>query len=591
MKKKFSLLACILASAVLFTYRVSYFKLDTPKPFVCTTWDALGYYFYLPSTFIYKDVSELKWFPKIDSVYSVSGGKFYQADKSDNGNYVFNYFGGVALLQSPFFLLGHLSAKIFGYKQDGFSPPYQYAIAIAAVVYCILAMFLLRKVLLRFFDDATVAVTLLLLLLASNFIQYVSVDGAMSHSFIFPLYVLVIYCTIKWHEKPKIFWACVTGFTIGLATICRPTEIIIFFIPLLWNTHKNEMSKAKWKLVRENKLHVVYVAIAGFIGVLPQLLYWKITSGSFIYDVGSKWVFLNPFFRVLFGWEKGWFIYTPVAILFVAGLFFVKKFPFKNSVITFSMLNIWIIISWYDWRYGASYSCRALVQSYPVFALALGALIQKINFTRWKYFLYGAGGYLIFVNLFQIVQYNKTILHYNDMNRKYYEGIYLNFHPSPLDMSLLDTDERLYDETNYQKKLLAQVDSVHSISFPEYSSAILFQIKLDSASEKTNNSDAWLKVESSIRIEKGTWGGFLVSELQAGDSVKQNKIRLLNAISPFGENNEYTFYVRVPEYFNRASFKLSLSSQPEFLGKVSRLKVLYLTGGRKKLKPVTNSEL
>lgn len=571
--KQYSFSACLIISVVLFTYRFSYLKLDSEKPLMVTTWDALGYYFYLPSIFIYKDATALKWFPEIDSIYSVSGGKLYQAEKGDNGNYIFKYLGGVSILQSPFFFLAHGLAKISGYKQDGFSPPYQNAIAFSAVFYCILAIFLLRKILLNYFDEAITAITLLLLLLASNFIQYVAIDGAMSHSYIFSLYVLVIYSIMKWHEKPSRMWACVTGFVMGLAVISRPTEIIIFFIPLLWSTHTKDSSKAKWNLVRENKTHLIYTAISGCIGMLPQLIYWKITSGSFIYDVGSKWVFLNPFFRVLFGWEKGWFIYTPVTILFVAGLFFVKKFPFKNSVISFCLLNIWIIVSWFDWRYGASYSCRALVQSYPVFALALGSLIQQINFTKWKYFLYASGGYLIVVNLFQIVQYNNVILHYADMNRKYYASIYLNFHPSPLDMSLLDTDERIDDEKGYQKKIIAEVDSIRHVTLFAYSSALLFETKLNSTATRKKESDNWIKIELSIKINKGTWGGFVNSELQVGDSTKHNKIRLQNAISPLGKNNDYAFYVKVPAYFRNAFVKIYISSACEFEGSVNLLRV------------------
>ena len=160
----------------------------------------------------------------------------------------------------------------------------------------------------------------------------------------------------------------------------------MLFIPLLWNTHTKQANKTKWNQVKLNYNHIVYVLMFGFIGVLPQLIYWKYTSGSFIYDVGSKWTFLNPFFRVLFGWENGWFIYTPITILFVVGLFFIKKFPFKNSILVFCLLNIWIIISWFDWKYGATYSTRALVQSYPVFAFPFTAIIERILQKKWRFF-------------------------------------------------------------------------------------------------------------------------------------------------------------------------------------------------------------
>lgn len=154
MKNKYSFLACCIICVALLTFRINYPKLKPDVPFIVTTWDALGYYFYLPSVFIYHDVKHLKWFPEIDKKYSVSGGQVYQAHiYKKSGNYVFKYFGGVAILELPFFAIGHVVAKIAGYKQDGFTAPYQYAIALGALIYCMLAIFLLRKVLLYFFND------------------------------------------------------------------------------------------------------------------------------------------------------------------------------------------------------------------------------------------------------------------------------------------------------------------------------------------------------------------------------------------------------------------------------------------------------
>jgi hypothetical protein len=581
MKKRYSLFVCCLVSIILLTERLNYSNLRSEKPLVVTTWDALGYYMYLPAVFIYNDVKELKWFPEIDKKYNVSGGWVYQANKCKNGNYVFKYLGGVSIMQFPFFLLGHGIAKIGHYEQDGFSPPYQYSIAFAVVFYCMLAIFLLRKILLLYFSDLITAITLLLLLLASNFIQYVSVDGAMSHGYIFGLYVLILYVTIKWHQQPKVLWALLGGSIIGLATISRPTEAIMIFIPLLWNTYTKESSKIKWDLVKNNKKQFVYFLLFGFIAVLPQLVYWKITTGTFVFDVGSKWEFLTPHFQVLFGWEKGWFIYTPVAVLFIAGLFFIKQFPFRKSVITFCLLNIYIIIAWHDWRYGASYSCRALVQSYPVFAFPLAALIEKINFQKWRSLFYITGLYLIAVNLFQIKQYNTTVLHYDDMNRKYYGSIYLNADPTPLDMSLLDTDERLYDENNYQKNIIANIDSLlHSQIGPD-STAVLFQTNINNKSENETQPEDWIKVETAIQVDKGLSGSYINSELQVGDSIKHTKIRLLNGITQPGQVNNYVFYMRVPSFFKQNSFKIYFSSNEweEFEAEIKSLKITCLQKG------------
>jgi hypothetical protein len=432
MKTNYTPLSIFVILIVIVFTRACYSPLGVrEKPLRLTTYDALGYYMYLPSTIIYNDATQLKWLPAIDSQYTVIGGWQYQTIKEKNGNFVFKYLGGVALMELPFFLVGHAVAKMTHYPPDGFSAPYQYALLMAAFFYAFLGLFLLRRFLLFYFDDKTVAFTLLLLTLATNWVQYVAVDSAMSHVYIFPLYALILLLSKKWQEKPSSKTAFFIGLTIGLATICRPTEAIMLFIPLLWHKHTKVAATAKWAQVRRNKSHVFITILGGILAVLPQIIYWKIASDKFIVDTGSKWVFLNPYFRVLFGFEKGWFVFTPVTILFVLGLFFIKKYPFSKAVITFCLLNIWIIIAWDDWHYGASYSCRALMQSYPVFALPLAIFIEKIMLSRWKSIFYTLFFYFIIVNLFQIYQYNANIIRFDENNFDYYKSIYLNPYAQP----------------------------------------------------------------------------------------------------------------------------------------------------------------
>lgn len=576
MRKRYSLLVCLLISIIIVSYRFAPVRYHKDAPLVVTTWDALGYYIYLPSIFIYHDFKELAWFPEIDKKYSVSGGQIYQFTRCRNGNYVYKYLGGVAIMEFPFFIMGHIIAGLSGYQQDGFSPPYQFAIAFGAIIYFILSLFLLRIILLKYFNDAVTAISLLLLVLATNLIQYISIDGAMSHAYIFPLYVLVLYFTMRWHERPSALSASLIGISIGLASISRPTEAVMLFIPLLWGTQSREKSSEKWKMVRQNKMHLFFLAFFGFLAVLPQLIYWRSATGSFIYDVGSKWEFLSPHFRVLFGFENGWFIYTPVTVFFILGMFFIKKYPFRYSVIAFCLLNIYIIIAWHDWKYGATYSCRALTQSYPVFALPFAAFINWINSRKWKYLFYLFCLYLIILNLFQIWQYNKTILHYRDMNRKYYCSIYLNPHPTPLDMSLLDTDEMLSNEKEYEKLVLFQSDTVWSIKMPGNTSKVLFESEIGQNLPEGNPGDSWLKIETRIEFSSpGLWGSFLNSELRSTDSVKINKIRLDNAISPGGQANDYAFYVKIPQRFAKSEFRLYLSTLKELDGEIQKISIYY----------------
>ena len=572
MKNRLSLVACLLVCIVLLLFRLAYSDVLSGPPVKVTTWDACGYYLYLPSTLIYHDCKDLKWLADVDKKYAVTGGDGYQAERCPNGNYVFKYLGGVALMELPLFGVGHWAAGHYGYPRDGFCAPYQYAIAFGVLLYCMLAIFLLRSVLLRWFKDATVAITLVMVCLATNLIEYVAIEGGQSHAFIFPLYALVLYTTMRWHRKPGIGWAVLTGYVIGLATISRPTEAIMLFIPLMWNTHTKKAAKAKWQMVKAHKAQVALAALGGLMGILPQLIYWRIVTGSFFYDVGSKWDFLNPHFRVLFGFEKGWFIYTPVTVFFVAGMLFIKKFPFRKSVLWFCLLNIYIIIAWNDWRYGGSYSTRALMQSYPVFALPFAAITEQINARKWKVIFRLLLAYLLVVNLFQITQYNKTIIHFNDMNRPYYGRVYLNPHPTPADMSLLDNDEYLSSEKGYSACIIAHTDTALPLHFAANATGTV----VSPFPGITCSNTTWLKIEARVKAPGCLWQSFLNAELKKGDSVKTARVRLFSPISQNDSTNNYTMYMTAPAWFTGGSLRVYISSPFAFDGIVRSVSVTSL---------------
>ena len=535
-----------------------------------TNWDALGYYMYLPAAFIYHDARHLTWSDSLDRKYGLSGGTgFYQAQR-EGDHYVFKYLGGVAIIQVPFFAIGHIAARLLHYPQDGFSPPYQYAITYGAILYALLALLVLRRVLLYYFRDITVAIALVLTSLATNLIQYTAIDNAQSHGYIFLLYALVLLFTLRWHLRPRAAFAFAIGYIVGLATICRPTEAIMLFIPILWNTQSKTASSQKWALVRSHRSHVVLAVVGGLLGILPQLLYWKFANGSFLYDVGSKWEFFAPHWQVLFGGNKGWFIYTPITVFFIIGMFFMKKFPFRWPVLVFCLLNIWIIIAWDDWRYGGSYSTRALSQSYPVFALAIAAFIDSVRTTRWRGAFYIVGAYLTTVNLFQLRQYNTGILHYYDMNWKYYSHIYLNPHPSSLDMSLLDTDEWI-DEGLFYKTIVYHSDSVKKIHLDSDSSYIVLALPLPEASDFT---DPWLRIDAEIVSPNDLWQSSIWAQISSRSSSKTDHIRLYQ---PVGERtHHYAFYLKMPATEGSSMLTISLHRKEPFDAEVKEVKVVEL---------------
>lgn len=421
-KNTLSGFALLILVVVFFAERNAYPSRDPQLPVKVTTWDALGYYMYLPAAFIYQDLRELNFYPEMEKKYQLQGlpTDFYQFQKNESGYYSGKYFVGVALLQMPFFLLAHAFA-LAGYDEpDGFSLVYQQGIAYGAMVWVLLSLIFFRRFLLQFYSDAVVAIGLILGLLGTNAIQYIAVEGGQSHAWIFPLYVYILMLSHAWYHKKSISKAIGIGFILGLAVLCRPTEGVMLFIPLLWGIGKRQFLPQ----LKANRFHYMLAGAACFIVVMLQLFYWKHSTGRWVFDVGSKWDFLTPHWRVLLGEEKGWLIYTPLCWLMLVGLFFIRTKEFSLSIKTFVVLNIWIVIAWHIWRYGASYSTRALVQSIPVMMLPMLSAIQLIITSRYKLFGYLGFIYFLGLNLFQIYQYNHEILHYDRNTWEYYKRIY-----------------------------------------------------------------------------------------------------------------------------------------------------------------------
>lgn len=539
--KNLSLGALLLLILVFTAIRLNDLKWDTPTPANVLTWDAFGYYLDLPGFFIYGDMGKLEWIPGILERYQPTGS-LYQVSELPNGNRVMKYLLGLSILNTPFFLLGHLLAGWLDYPLDGFSAPYQLAICFGALIYAFMGLCFLRLVLKRFFSEPVVALTLLLTGLATNYVQYVAVDSALTHGYLFTVYALALWLIVRWHEAPGPRLAFWIGLVIGLACITRPTEGVMLFLPLLWL--KDGMKKGAF--FRQHPAHLFWAIAGGFLGILPQLIYWKTVTGNWIYDVGAKFLFFRPHWQVLWGWEKGWFIYTPIALLMVAGLFFLRPYPFRKAVLTFSLLNIWIVIAWADWRYGASYSCRALVQSYPVWALALGAVLTRALNYRVHYLLLPLSGFLLFLNLFQIGQYKRTILHFDDMNRRYYQAIFLNPNPSPLDMSLLDTDEIIREENQYQTKHTLHLDTTFIINKAGQAKTVFWEDNIRQLTGYDAGKEQWLHLKAQV---KSAWGAFdsrLVTELTLNERRKRTACRMENGISRPQTWNTIEYYFRLP---------------------------------------------
>jgi hypothetical protein len=408
-------------------------------------WDGLGYYLYLPAFFIHHDPLLLRqeWLQHaLDTYGGLGSGGFYQAHQVANGNWVMKYPMGMAILWSPFVFMAHLLASPFGYPADGFSRPYQVAIMVAGLTYGLLGLLMLRKALQHLFKDGVVAATLALVVVGTNYLHQTLYGSSMTHVYLFTLHGAVLLATIRWHGTGRRRYVAALSMAIGLAALSRPTELLLVLVPMLWGLDTMWVGHLfpwlKVVLGRLVKLTPMFLGIAA-IGTL-QLAYWKYASGEFLhmsYTGNEEGLdLLHPnILNVLFGFRKGWFVYTPMMVIAVAGLLWMRpKFREGHlAIAVFIAANIWVVSSWSNWWYSESFGHRGLMQSMAIMAVPLGAVLQAA--TGWTKCRRGVMGVmvsaLIALNLFQTWQSAVGLIPGSRMTFSYYMLIFGKRHPIP----------------------------------------------------------------------------------------------------------------------------------------------------------------
>lgn len=126
---------------------------------------------------------------------------------TDKGKQYIKYTVGVSAMETPFFWAAHLYTKWTGkYEANGWTRPYAFAIGISTIVYLLIGFYFLITVLARYYEKHIVALVILTLAFATN-VFFHATHVTMAHGFLFFDYCVLIYLTMRYHEKPSLLLA------------------------------------------------------------------------------------------------------------------------------------------------------------------------------------------------------------------------------------------------------------------------------------------------------------------------------------------------------------------------------------------------
>lgn len=526
-----------------------------------TSWDVLGYYVYLPATFIHHDplLHDIGWLKEMNADGKLSG-TLYMITQNNEGHFMYFFLMGTALFYLPFFLSGMLYASIGGYPVDGFSWPFQYFLVFGAVIYTVIGLIFLRKILKRYFNDNITAIVLLIIVFTTNYIHHLTLKNLETVNILFMLTTIVTWNTIKWHETFKAKHLIVTGISAALMTLVKPSEVFVVLIPLLWNVTSLQKLKEKIGIFYKERRALILTIFLSSLVFIPQLLYWHHMTGRFIYDSyknpGIGLDFMTPhIWNVLFSFRKGWLIYTPVMVFSLIGFYFLYKRNREIFAATFGyfLVSFYILSSWTEWWYGAAYSCRPVITVYPVLAVALGYFIVFIHEKKImvKTGFYIAVVLLTFMNQFQWWQLRHYILDPYRTTKEYYGATFLStkIPDNAEDLKLVarsaDGINVLKNPGHYQKKLFLLEDmssdelrgnmTENSNDFYRIADQEFFPILELPYREITSQDHFWIKVTMDICFPDSVNSSFpcLVTTMERkGGSYNYYAPELTNDWSP-----------------------------------------------------------
>lgn len=425
--QRFFILVLFLISGILAWKIVSNRHRDIPLQDDWRTFlwaDQAGYFVYLPAHFIYDWNAQ-----KIPYEFEAGTGYGFKLDTL-NQKVRTKYPIGTALLQAPFFLVAHAYALIGTELPNGFSSPYIYAVQLAGITWGSIGLFCLFGFLRRRINQRLALLVVGSIWLGTGLLYYHSENAGMSHIYSFALFALLLNFLDRL-DSFSYRKVIVLGLMMGMILMVRPTGAIgIAAMVLLLLPEKRQ----SWKQLFYSPKLLFTAAVSFLLICLPQLLYWKYSSGSFLnYSYGnesfSNW--RNPeLLKFWFSPNNGLFPYGPLWVGVLCAIFWGAwqgSYAARLGLGLFLFLS-YLFSSWHVWFFGCGFGSRNFVEytvlfAYP-FAQGLESIWQKKG--RWKLVLL-----LFFISLSCVVSlrlfqaYTKCFFGKDDWDWKEYSYLLL----------------------------------------------------------------------------------------------------------------------------------------------------------------------
>jgi len=329
--------------------------------------DMEGYYQYLPYVFFEEyDIKQMRW------------ARDYGEDRKLN---VFTC--GVALLQSPFFLLGHGISTFLEMENRGYNPAYFMSVLFAGLFYAFLGLLYLFRALERMFSRPAARWATLMVFLATNLYYYTAMMPGMSHVYSFFLVSVFIFHVPGFYKRADWKSSLKVILPLGLAVLIRPTNILFGFYFLLYGISSFRELGIRLSFLAGKWKFILLMLVVAFVIFIPQMLYWHAVTGKWVVYSYTESRFSNwkhpQVGTVLIGARNGWFIYTPLMLIASGALFYLAwlKKHSAPAILFILLIMVYLNASWFLPTFSSAVGYRALIEVLPLMSIPLSFTIEK----------------------------------------------------------------------------------------------------------------------------------------------------------------------------------------------------------------------
>ncbi|HET7698170.1 MAG TPA: hypothetical protein VFK57_20815 [Vicinamibacterales bacterium] len=353
--------------------------------------DEIQYFSYLRSLWFDRDVSfenEYRYF--YDRGVAANDGfrETFLERQTETGRRISFATIGCAILWAPFYAAGDAAARITGAPVDGYSKPYVAAVAYGSAVYGFLGLTIAILAARRMQLDAFGAA--LAVWLGTPLLFYMYVAPVFSHACSAFAVASFIYVWLRVRGSWTPRGAAALAASGALMAMVREQDAFLilgpavdFALRILRTRDDSRMDAHRARSIAQ----VVATAAAVFALVyLPQALAYRALNGHIgpHSSVGRKMNWMSPHaLQVLFSPEHGFFVWTPLALIALAGIVTlladrrsdrpIRQRPLAVSLLVMALLQVYVSGSVESWTVAGGFGQRRFIALTAVLVIGYAA--------------------------------------------------------------------------------------------------------------------------------------------------------------------------------------------------------------------------